>query len=89
MTLESAQENRPLGAARAAIEQSPLPQSRETGDSLLPKDPNGPQVAAKASPFAKSWAHFVAGAYVKFLQPQYALTDGYIFLGWAEQLPRR
>lgn len=62
MTLKSAQENRPLGAARATIEQSPLPQSRETGDSLLPKDPNGPRVAAKASPFAKSWAHFVAGA---------------------------
>lgn len=62
MTLERAQESRPLGAARSAIEQSPLPQPREAGDPLLPRDSNGPQAAAKASPFAKSWAHFVAGA---------------------------
>lgn len=65
MTLESAQEQRPLGAARAAIEQSPLPQPRETSAPLLSKDPNGAEVAEKVSPFAKSWAHFVAGAYVE------------------------
>ncbi|KIW07882.1 uncharacterized protein PV09_01795 [Verruconis gallopava] len=36
-------------------------QSRECGDvSPLPKDPNSP-LAIKASPFARSWAHFFAG----------------------------
>lgn len=68
MTLESAQDNRPLGVARSAIEQSPLPQPRESGDALLSKDSNHPRVAVKSSPFAKSWAHFVAGAYVNLKQ---------------------
>lgn len=89
MTLERAQESRPLGAARSAIEQSPLPQPREAGDPLLPRDSNGPQAAAKASPFAKSWAHFVAGAYVEYLHHPDVWADCAFSSGWAEQLRRR
>ncbi|KAK8151747.1 mitochondrial carrier domain-containing protein [Phyllosticta citrichinensis] len=62
MTLESGRETRSFRANPPHIEQTPLSQSRETGDVLLKTKPTGPEAAAKVSPFAKSWAHFVAGA---------------------------
>lgn len=34
--------------------------SRETGD-IIPDTAQNPAMAEKASPFAKSWVHFVAG----------------------------
>ena len=40
---------------RRTLEQAPMTQSRETGDVV----PNAAPEAA--SPFAKSWVHFVAG----------------------------
>ncbi|KAF2146214.1 uncharacterized protein K452DRAFT_315437 [Aplosporella prunicola CBS 121167] len=62
MTLPTVHETRQLRADTPSFQQSPLPQSRETGE-FVPQDvPVGSQVAAKATPFAKSWAHFVAGA---------------------------
>ncbi|KAJ9155349.1 hypothetical protein NKR23_g1535 [Pleurostoma richardsiae] len=41
---------------------SPLIQSRETGELVPEEQPNNTPKAAAASPFAKSWAHMVAGA---------------------------
>lgn len=43
------------GAHERHLDRPPLTQSRETGDVL----PN--TVPEAASPFAKSWVHFVAG----------------------------
>lgn len=40
---------------RRGLEQAPMTQSRETGDVVPNAVPEG------ASPFAKSWVHFVAG----------------------------
>lgn len=58
----------------ALFKQSLLPQSRETGDVLPQKQPDGSPVASKASPFAKSWAHLVAGGYVQsHCLPDYSL----------------
>ncbi|CBX95031.1 hypothetical protein IAQ61_008469 [Plenodomus lingam] len=39
----------------------PIPSSRELGDAIPPKQPNGAPVAAAEFKFGKSWAHFVAG----------------------------
>lgn len=36
-------------------------QSRETGEIAPPPGSDGVSVAEKASPFGKSWAHFIAG----------------------------
>jgi solute carrier family 25, member 33/36 len=46
-------------------DQMPLVQSRETGD-VIPDERTKATVipGTKASPFAKSWVHFVAGGYV-------------------------
>ena len=45
----------------APQDEPPVVQSRETGD-LIPEKPSDEiVVVSKASPFAKSWAHFVAG----------------------------
>ena len=41
------------------IEQSALSQSRETGDAV--PEQSQTEVAGKAKPETKSWAHFVAG----------------------------
>lgn len=38
-----------------------LVQSRETGDVVPQPQKDGPIQGGKANPFAKSWAHFVAG----------------------------
>ena len=45
------------------FKQTLLPQSRETGEVVPPKQPDGAPVVATGSPFAKSWAHFIAGGY--------------------------
>jgi solute carrier family 25 protein 33/36 len=37
------------------------PSSRETGEVVPPKLPDGAPVATQGPSFAKSWAHFVAG----------------------------
>lgn len=44
-----------------AAHQLPLIQSRETGDILPQARKDGLIDAGKVNPFAKSWAHFVAG----------------------------
>ncbi|KAF2691508.1 mitochondrial carrier protein-like protein rim2 [Lentithecium fluviatile CBS 122367] len=61
MTLDHATEPARIRANSSPFRQTLLPQSRETGDILPPKQPDGASVAAKGSPFAKSWAHLVAG----------------------------
>ncbi|KAF2757292.1 mitochondrial carrier protein-like protein rim2 [Pseudovirgaria hyperparasitica] len=48
--------------ARTAVEHAALPQSREVGDAVYPVSSDGSRLGAKPSPFAKSWAHLVAGA---------------------------
>ncbi|KAK3216966.1 hypothetical protein GRF29_1g1554041 [Pseudopithomyces chartarum] len=45
----------------SSFKQTLLPQSRETGEVVPPKQPDGIPVVAAESPFAKSWAHFIAG----------------------------
>ncbi|KAF2751997.1 calcium-binding mitochondrial carrier protein Aralar2 [Sporormia fimetaria CBS 119925] len=45
----------------APLKNTLLVQSRETGEVAPPGPGDGPSATAKATPFAKSWAHFVAG----------------------------
>ena len=47
-------------------ERAPLTQSRETGD-VLPESEQGDPIVNrdKSAPVAKSWAHMVAGGYVR------------------------
>jgi solute carrier family 25, member 33/36 len=42
-------------------DQLPLVQSRETGDVIPDDRQRATAIPGKASPFAKSWVHFVAG----------------------------
>jgi hypothetical protein len=63
MTLDHASSPGSVQDKNAAFRQTLLPQSRETGDVIPPKQPDGSPIAAKESPFAKSWAHLVAGGY--------------------------
>jgi solute carrier family 25, member 33/36 len=49
------------GQHRRARDDLPLVESRETGDVIPETRQAGPLVANKENPFAKSWAHFVAG----------------------------
>jgi len=44
--------------------QSPLTQSRETGDVLPDTGSDGTPITKPDAPVAKPWAHFVAGGYV-------------------------
>ncbi|KAF2089973.1 mitochondrial carrier protein-like protein rim2 [Saccharata proteae CBS 121410] len=62
MTLGSVDETRQLRAGVNRFESAPLSQSRETGSELPSDQGHALPVAVKTSPFAKSWAHFVAGA---------------------------
>lgn len=48
-------ENLLRASSEPRLDRAPMAQSRETGDVL----PNS--VPQSASPFAKSWVHFVAG----------------------------
>ncbi|KAF2709816.1 mitochondrial carrier [Pleomassaria siparia CBS 279.74] len=58
MTFEQAAHPRDI---RATSSQLTRTQSRETGDVLPSKQPDGNPVIAAGAPVAKSWAHFVAG----------------------------
>ncbi|KAF2021728.1 mitochondrial carrier protein-like protein rim2 [Aaosphaeria arxii CBS 175.79] len=60
MTVEHAEAPRSLRASSAQFKQT-LTQSRETGDVIPPKQQDGSTISASATPFAKSWAHFIAG----------------------------
>ena len=60
MIFEQAANPRGLGETSSQSKHIVLTQSRETGDVLLPKQPDGAPVATGA-PVAKAWAHFVAG----------------------------
>lgn len=64
MTLDHAPHSRSIRDDSNTIKQPLLTQSRETGDVIPPKQPDGTPIAAAASPFAKSWAHLVAGGWV-------------------------
>lgn len=59
MSFEATQA-RPIREDGIPFKPSPT-QSRETGATIPPKQPDGSSVEAGSSPFAKSWAHFVAG----------------------------
>lgn len=61
MTLEQAAQPRGLRNDSNPFRQTLPPQSREIGDVILPKQAEGAPVAAQGSPFARSWAHLVAG----------------------------
>ncbi|KAF2643442.1 mitochondrial carrier [Massarina eburnea CBS 473.64] len=61
MTVDHATQPRNLRGDNSPFRQTLPPQSRETGDVLPPKQPDGAPVAVQSSPLAKSWAHFVAG----------------------------
>ncbi|KAH8884246.1 mitochondrial carrier [Thozetella sp. PMI_491] len=58
----SAARKGPFHAPAASHDELPLVQSRETGDVIPEARSAGVVVPTKASPFAKSWAHLVAGA---------------------------
>jgi len=66
MTLDHARHPRSIRDIRD--DQTPflqaLPQPRELGGTIPLKQPDGAPIAAAASPFAKSWAHFIAGGSV-------------------------
>ncbi|KAF2105830.1 mitochondrial carrier domain-containing protein [Lophiotrema nucula] len=59
MTFDHA--GQPRGIRDNAPFEPPLTQSRETGEVLPSPRQDGAPVATDGSPFAKSWAHFVAG----------------------------
>lgn len=61
MSDSSSQGRHTLGATVQTLEQSPLPQSRETGEVLPQTKADGTPIAGKPVGVAKSWAHFVAG----------------------------
>ncbi|KAF2000792.1 mitochondrial carrier [Amniculicola lignicola CBS 123094] len=62
MTFDQAERPRGLRDASPAQHHSTLfTQSRGTRDVTPPKQPDGTPVAAAGAPFAKSWAHFLAG----------------------------
>ncbi|OAG10438.1 mitochondrial carrier protein-like protein rim2 [Paraphaeosphaeria sporulosa] len=61
MTLDHAPRPRSIHDDGTPFKQTLLPQSRETGDVIPQKRPDGTPVATAESPFAKSWAHFIAG----------------------------
>ncbi len=46
------------------LRESPLTQSRETGDVVPSNGPNDTSIAKQEASVAKPWAHFVAGGYV-------------------------
>ncbi|KAF2220334.1 mitochondrial carrier protein-like protein rim2 [Elsinoe ampelina] len=61
MTLKASTKADDSGFKQAATSQSPLSQSRETGDVLPEVNKDGRSVASTAAPTQKPWAHFVAG----------------------------
>ncbi|EON67663.1 hypothetical protein W97_06806 [Coniosporium apollinis CBS 100218] len=61
MILQPSSDTRQLPHTTSTALQSPLPQSRETGDVTPQKQPDGTPITTRDSPFAKSWAHFIAG----------------------------
>lgn len=63
-TYIAGRDDRPFRHSHSPIDHSALIQSRETGD-VLPDDTVVLKGGVKALPFAKSWVHLLAGAYVK------------------------
>ncbi|KAF2804497.1 mitochondrial carrier [Mytilinidion resinicola] len=61
MTFDTASKPRHLRDDAAILKPSIIPQSRETGHVLPQSQPAGAPVTVKQSPFAKSWAHLIAG----------------------------
>ncbi|CAI6335824.1 unnamed protein product [Periconia digitata] len=61
MTADHATRPRDLRDDSALIQQTLTPQSRELGGAIPRKQHDGAPVATDGSPFAKSWAHFIAG----------------------------
>jgi len=61
MTFSSTATSSNTDIGKRAIQQNPLPQSRELGDALPEQGQDVYKIAGKAKPEAKSWAHFVAG----------------------------
>lgn len=61
MTVEHAAQPRSIRATATQTVQTLPPTSRELGEVLPPKGPDGAPVAAGNIKFAKSWAHLVAG----------------------------
>ncbi|OCK83148.1 mitochondrial carrier [Lepidopterella palustris CBS 459.81] len=61
MTLETSSRPQHLRDDPSTFKPSILAQSRGTGDVLPQNQASGSLVAAKKSPFAKSWAHLIAG----------------------------
>lgn len=61
MTLEHAAQPRSIRDTSIQTVQTLPPTSRELGEVLPPKGPDGAPVAAESLKFAKTWAHFVAG----------------------------
>ncbi|KAI9819221.1 MAG: hypothetical protein M1827_007377 [Pycnora praestabilis] len=50
-----------LQGSISSIRQTPLTESRETGDVVPDSNSSGASIARREAPIAKSWAHFVAG----------------------------
>ncbi|KAF2432994.1 mitochondrial carrier [Tothia fuscella] len=61
MTFPSSQDSRQRSDTSSSFSSTQLPQSKSNGDVLLAAETDGSEVASGKSPFAKSWAHFVAG----------------------------
>jgi len=64
MTLSSASQGSSQDINKSVVTQSPLTQSRETGDAVPQQLPSSSQLKSTPAPAQKSWAHFVAGGYV-------------------------
>jgi solute carrier family 25 protein 33/36 len=61
MTLHQASEPRSIRDTTAQPSQLLPPSSRELGEVIPPKGPDGAPVAAPDVKSGKSWAHFIAG----------------------------
>lgn len=61
MTFDHASAPRGIRDGNPQFGQTSLPSSRELGEVIPAKQPDGTPVAAGGPAFAKSWAHFVAG----------------------------
>jgi solute carrier family 25 protein 33/36 len=61
MTLEHASRPRSIRDDTSQTLQTLPPSSREIGEVIPPKLPDGAPVTTQGPSFAKSWAHFVAG----------------------------
>jgi hypothetical protein len=71
MTFPSSPDSRQFTKVSSTLSQPHSSPDLENERAASGTPRNGPEVALAASPFAKSWAHFIAGGYVNvYVHPQ-------------------